>query len=84
MSQDQIDALIARLASDSGFSESLAAAPTPQDAQQIAADHGFDVTLDELAGASSEGELADADLEAVSGGRVSDQCLPVYTAKPCP
>lgn len=68
MSQDQLDALVARLASDPVFAASLTAASTPEAAQLMAAEHGFDVTTGELAAASIESELADADLEAVTGG----------------
>ena len=71
MSQDQLDALITRLASDPTFAASLAAATTVEDAQQIAAKHGFDVTSTELTAATSNGNLTDADLEAVSGGLLS-------------
>ena len=63
--------IIARLASDPAFASALAAATTPQDAQRIAAGHGFDVTPVELAAASSIGDLSDADLEAVSGGKTT-------------
>ena len=68
MSQDQLDALLTRLASDPAFAASLATATTVEDAQQIAAKHGFDVTSTELTAATSNGNLSDADLEAVSGG----------------
>lgn len=68
MSQDQIEALVARLASDPMFSSALGAATTPQDAERIAAEHGFDVTAGELASIASDGDLSDADLESVSGG----------------
>lgn len=68
MSQDQLDALIARLASDPAFAAALGAATTPEDAQRIAAEHGFDVTPSELDAASSESELSDAVLEGVTGG----------------
>ena len=72
MSQDQLDALIARLASDPTFAASLAAATTVEDAQQIAAKHGFDVTSAELTALASNGNLTDADLEAVAGGGLFD------------
>ena len=68
MSQDQLDALIARIASDPAFAAALAAATTADDAQRIAAEHGFDVTPGELAAADAEHELNDAELETVSGG----------------
>ena len=70
MSQDQLDALLTRLASDPTFAASLAAATTVEDAQQIAAKHGFDVTSADLTAATSNGNLTDADLEAVAGGLV--------------
>ena len=41
-----------------------------EDAQQIAAKHGFDVTSAELTSVASDGNLTDADLEAVAGGGV--------------
>ena len=71
MSQDQLDALLTRLASDPAFAASLATATTVEDAQQIAAKRGFDVTSAELTSATSNGNLSDADLEAVSGGLLS-------------
>ncbi len=70
MSQDQIDALVARLASDPAFAAALGAAANADDAQRIAAKHGFDLTTGELAAASIQRNLSDADLEAVSGGIV--------------
>ena len=70
MSQDQLDALLTRLASDPSFAASLASATTVEDAQQIAAKHGFDVTSAEMPSGASDGNLTDADLEAVSGGLV--------------
>ena len=70
MSQDQLDALIARLASDPAFASAFGAASTPEDAKRIAAEHGFDVTTGELATATSNGTLSDADLGAVVGGAV--------------
>ena len=68
MSQEQIDALVARLNSDAGFASALGAAASPDDAVRIAADHGFTLTAGELAGANAERELDDAELEGVSGG----------------
>ena len=68
MSQDQLDALIARIASDPAFAAALAAATSAEEAQGIAAEQGFDVTASEFAAATSNGALSDADLEAVAGG----------------
>ena len=68
MPQDEIDALIARLDSDPAFAASLTAAPTPEDAQRIAAECGFDVTPEQFAAATTNRDLSDAELAAVSGG----------------
>ena len=70
MSQDQLDALIARLASDPTFASALSAATTAEDAQRVASEHGFDVTPAELTALASNGELSDADLESVAGGNL--------------
>ena len=72
VSQDQLDALIARLASDPAFAAALAAATTAEDAQRIAAEHGFEVIPGELAAASWESELSDVDLDRVAGGGGGD------------
>ncbi len=68
MSQDHLDVIIARLASDPAFAAALTAAASAEDAQWIAAEHGFNVTASELAAATSDGDLSDADLERVAGG----------------
>ena len=68
MSQDQLDALIARIASDPAFAAALAAATTAEEAQGIVAEQGFDVTASEFAAAASNGALSDDDLDAVAGG----------------
>ncbi len=84
MSQDHIDALNARRASDPAFAASLTAATTPEGAQRIAAEHGFNVTTGELTAAAANRDLSDADLAAVSGGgpvglapQIIDDKLPV-------
>jgi len=46
----------------------IAEAGTPLDVQRLAAEHGFDITLEEIAAALSARELSDAELETVSGG----------------
>ena len=68
MSQDQLDALIARLANDPAFDAAMAAAASVDDAQRIAAEYGFDVTAEQFAAAASNGDLSDAELEVVTGG----------------
>ncbi len=74
MSQDQIEALLARLASDPAFASAFAAATTSDDAQRIATEHGFEGTPAELSAVKSDGDLSDADLEMVVGGAFSVNC----------
>ena len=69
MPQAQIDALVARLSSDPQFARSLAQAASEADAVRVAAEHGIEVTAGEIADATSDRELDDAELEAISGGR---------------
>jgi predicted ribosomally synthesized peptide with nif11-like leader len=68
MSQDQIDAIIARLDSDPGFAQAMSSALTTGDAVAVAASHGFTISADDLTVALLERELSDADLENVAGG----------------
>ena len=76
MSQDQIDALVARYNADAEFAAAMDAA-TADDAARIAADYGFDVSAAELAAASDKLVLTDAELEGVTGGySCSPNCAP--------
>jgi len=68
MSQDQIDAIIARLDSDADFAEAMTSAASAEDAMAVAAAHGFTLSADDLTVAMLDRELSDAELEGVSGG----------------
>ena len=80
MSQEQLDALVARLNSDPDFARALGAASSADDALGIAAANGFGVTAGELAGVEWEHDLSDLELEQVAGGTyptaVSHPCQP--------
>jgi predicted ribosomally synthesized peptide with nif11-like leader len=62
MSQEQINSLVDRMSTDSAFAAVIAEAGTPLDVQRVAAEHGFDITLEEIAVALSARELSDAEL----------------------
>ena len=68
MTQVEFDELIARLASDPAFGAALAASATLADAQRIAAEYGFDITLNEIDAARTNGVLSDTELARVIGG----------------
>ena len=71
--QDQIDALIVRLAAEPGFAEAMTAAGSAEDAVAVAANHGLTMSAGDITAAMSDGELSDADLEAVSGGVMTNK-----------
>ena len=77
MSQDQIDALVARYNADAELAAAMDAAADSDAAVRIAAEHGFGVEAAELAAASDKLVLTDAELEGVAGGySCSPQCVP--------
>jgi predicted ribosomally synthesized peptide with nif11-like leader len=70
MSEEQIQALINAVKSDTALQERLKAAPDLDAVVAIAKEAGFVVTKEELKMAQKEAtvELSDEELEAVSGG----------------
>ncbi len=74
MSQEQLDALLAKLKDDASLQERLQAATSATEAAEIVEQAGFEVTIEELLAhrASSAGELSDAELEGVAGGSDTD------------
>lgn len=68
MSQEQINSLVERMSSDPAFAAAIAEAGTALDVQRVAAEHGFDITLEEIGATLSAGELSEAELELVAGG----------------
>ena len=77
MSQEQIDALVARYNDDSVFAAAMDAVAGTDDAVRVAAEHGFEVDAAELASSISTLDLTDAELEGVAGGySCSPMCMP--------
>ena len=68
MSQEQINSLVERMSSDPVFAATIAEAGTALDVQRVAAEHGFDISLEEIGAVLSGLELSDAELEMVDGG----------------
>lgn len=67
MTQEHIDALVARYTSDAEFAAAIDAVSDMDEAVRVAAAHGLDVTAAELAGAEGL-KIGDAELETVAGG----------------
>ena len=77
MSQEQIDALVARYNDDSAFAAAMDAVAGTDDAVRVAAEHGFEVDVAELAAVGDALSLTDAELENVAGGySCSPMCMP--------
>lgn len=71
--QDQLTALKAKMASDPAFRAELEGAKTREDAERVAAAHGFDVSKlsSQIDRMTATGELTDDELEMVAGGKGS-------------
>ena len=81
MSLEDAKRLIERMNTDEAFRERILAAPETAARLRIAAAEGYDVTEEEVAGASAE--LGDAELDAVAGGRWLGQECNRYTMDNC-
>jgi predicted ribosomally synthesized peptide with nif11-like leader len=70
MSSDQLKGLIAAVASNRDLANRFSKVSTSQEAAQVAALIGFEVTAEEIeaAGRRSGGELSEAELAGVAGG----------------
>lgn len=71
MSEEHLQALLHAASTNPEVATRFAGAVTAEDAAQIAADLGFDVTAQEIDRAGehfSDGELSEAELAGVSGG----------------
>ncbi len=70
MSQQDLEAFMAKVKNDKSLQEKLAGAKTANDAAAIAKAAGFDMTGAELVRheAKMTSELSDAELDAVAGG----------------
>ena len=70
MTQEQMQALMARYQADATFKAALDAAASVQDAVQVAVDHGFTVAVADFTSASpaQDRDVSDDELEGQSGG----------------
>lgn len=71
MSKKGIEALLAAAAADPAILQRFADVSTATDAVAVAAELGYDVTVEEVeaaATAQSETDLSDGELETISGG----------------
>ena len=71
MTEETIKAFVERLSSDEAFRDRLAAAPTPEERQEMARAAGYDVGAEDMPAIKSAlgiEELSDEDLEKVAGG----------------
>ena len=78
MSQEAIIKFIKAVETDDALKSQLLAAGTPEQKAAVAVKHGHNITAQDLrdlaakAGNFSEGEISDAELEAVAGGTIPD------------
>ena len=82
MSVDRAKELLRKVADDENFRHQLTSAKNYEDKRRVIQQAGFgDVTKEDMANAAPtlKGELSDAELEAVAGGRVVDWVIAVST-----
>ena len=71
MTGETVKAFVERLSSDEAFRDRLAAAPTPEERQEMARAAGYDLGAGDMPAIKSTlgiEELSDVDLEKVAGG----------------
>ena len=71
MTEETVTAFVERLSSDEAFRNRLAAAPTPEERQEMAREAGYDLgagDMPAIKAALGIEELSDDDLEKVAGG----------------
>ena len=77
MSKEHLEALLAKYREDAEFAAQIDAAVSSEAVIAVAAEYGLDVDAADLATASSELHLSDAELENVAGGySCSPMCAP--------
>jgi predicted ribosomally synthesized peptide with nif11-like leader len=79
MAIDPFQTLIGMSRDDEALREALKAAVSPEDFVRVAAEHGVEVSLEELV---ADDELSDAELESVAGGYTFPQTDWIYCANP--
>ena len=69
MSEEQLNAFLEKVKSDTSLQEKLKAAASPEAAVEIAKDAGFLITAEDIQSMQSETvELSDEELEGAAGG----------------
>ena len=74
MSEEQLKGFMEKVSADEGLQSRLKAATSPQAVADIAKEHGYTVSLEDLHAGDS---LSDQELEAITGGgggRVEKSC----------
>ena len=72
MSEEQLNAFLEKVKSDTELQEKLKVAASPEAAVEIAKDAGFSITAEDIIRKSATVELSDEELEGASGG---GQCI---------
>ena len=71
MSEEQLNAFLEKVKSDTSLEEKLKAAASPEAAIEIAKDAGFSITAEDIQSIQSATvELSDEELEGAAGGYV--------------
>ena len=75
MSEDQLNAFLEKVKSDTSLQEKLKAAASPEAAMEIAKAAGFAITAEDIQSMqSSTVELSDEELEGAAGGFWPPRC----------
>ena len=75
MSEEQLNAFLEKVKSDTSLEEKLKAAASPEAAIEIAKDAGFSITAEDIQSMQSATvELSDEELEGAAGGSLGISC----------
>ena len=81
MSEEQLNAFLEKVKTDTELQDKLKAAASPEAAIEIAKEAGFAITAEDIQSMQSATvELSDEELEGAAGGRIS---LTWWDARPC-
>ena len=76
MSEEQLEAFLETVKTDTSLQEKLKAAASPEAAIEIAKEAGFSITAQDIQSMQSSTDLSDEELEGVAGGWVYSCCGP--------
>ena len=77
MSEEQLNAFLEKVKSDTELQEKLKAATSPEAAVEIAKDAGFAITAEDIQSMQSQ-EVSDEELENTAGGIFSRICTRLF------